>query len=221
MCYVTAQVTNNPCEVEFITSGYTYDISGAYNPKQDYSIKDQTGNTYYLNPCHNTIYPCDTPTPVCQLDSASRSHSLGTLNSSLNNPSAWQEFVNGAGFTVQYYSGDNGRTVILAYICSNATTPVLTFAGENPALNYHINIHTSYACPVNSTTNATVCCLYDNAKNASDYRTLCTTDGECPMISGWENSSNWNVNTCNSCFFHHAEAASTEHKKPKKHILNA
>jgi len=156
ICYSNLQSTNNACKVTFAKSGKSYDITNAYNPNSDYvSPKDTKGNIYYVAPCHNTKFVCSpSASPVCQLDGVNKPHSCGTLASSLNNANAWIELTPvGTGFTVHYTGGDNGRTSDLTFECGTAQTP--TFVGtpfEQPTLDYHLTLKTSYACATGTPT---------------------------------------------------------------------
>lgn len=198
--YVCGQITRDPCTVTFTKSGNSYNISGAYNPKQDYTFK-AFGNQYYISPCHNTHFVCTAPTPVCQSDVNNAYYSLGDLASSLNNPIDWSELMPiGTGFTVRYQYGSNGRQSMVTYVCDTNENVVISNITENPALTYNIVIQTGYACPINETTGA-LCCLYKNSENGTEYRTTCTSDGTCPGVPGWTNNSSWHVTSCNDCHF--------------------
>jgi len=155
-CYSNLQSTSNACKVTFAKSGKSYDITSAYNANTDFvSPKDSKGNIYYVAPCHNTKFVCSpSASPVCQLDGVNKPHSCGTLASSLNNAAAWIELTPaGQGFTVHYSGGDNGRTSDLTFQCGTATVPA--FVGtpyEEPTLDYHLTLKTSYACATGTPT---------------------------------------------------------------------
>jgi len=149
VCHSNLQTTNDACKVTFAKSGKSYDISQAYSTTDFISPKDGSGNIYYVAPCHNTKFTCSpSASPVCQVDGVNKPHSCGTLASSLNNAGAWVEATTvGQGFTVHYTGGDNGRNAELTYTCATNTIPV--FSGtpfEQPTLDYHLTLKTTYAC---------------------------------------------------------------------------
>jgi len=41
------------------------------------------------------------------------------------------------------------------------------------------------------------CCLYET--NNGENRTLCTTDANCPNITGWTLIGQWSVDSCANC----------------------
>jgi hypothetical protein len=40
------------------------------------------------------------------------------------------------------------------------------------------------------------CCLYERN---GEYRTVCTSDAQCPEIVGWSKAGNWGVDDCADC----------------------
>eukprot|EP01102_Stenamoeba_stenopodia_P012571 TRINITY_DN3990_c0_g1_i2.p1 TRINITY_DN3990_c0_g1~~TRINITY_DN3990_c0_g1_i2.p1 ORF type:complete len:336 (+),score=43.33 TRINITY_DN3990_c0_g1_i2:81-1010(+) len=122
----TAESSNAPPSYCLVTyDGVVYDLTSANNYVRDYVAYDIPNpklgpNTYYIQPCMNTILNCsglgNTPTPVCQKDWNGNYHSLGQLPTSTVLP---PEFDN-TTFIIEYTGGQQGRSVQIAFVC-NAT----------------------------------------------------------------------------------------------------
>jgi len=177
-----------------------------------------SGNTYYYRPCNIISNPqCQSDNPpddspaVCQKDSRKvpQFHDLG----SLTHPS-WSARSSGpeTGFVLLFSGGSEDRTADIEFIC-NTNAGIGTFATkqptEQPQHQYHFKWESAYACPVNGSSNGTVCCSYtSNARQSSSFRkaprdtrhTCATGDQQCPFNMGtFTYTGNVTVPSCDQC----------------------
>jgi len=132
-----------------------YDLSGANQKGSDYNVKDNAGNTYFVQPCQYTVYGCEDdmsqgssyPTMFCQLDGGLKNHSLGNV---LVGPSWTELSPPGTGIQVNITGGDNGRTGGIACSCSRTASGTSILPGslqELPNKLYVITLVSKSCCP--------------------------------------------------------------------------
>jgi len=147
------------CSMEL--EGTTYDLTSANKDGQDYVAYDvpkpsKKPNTYYFQPCQNTIQSCvnNPASPVCQNDTNGNFHSCGLLasqnitgiNSTIVNAMGQNITANTTIVTI-YTGGQNGRASAILMICDETTTgAVKGQVIQIGASTYYIPFHTQYAC---------------------------------------------------------------------------
>ena len=44
------------------------------------------------------------------------------------------------------------------------------------------------------------CCYYEKKDQSGRTKTICTSDGDCPVLAGWDLIGSWSVESCDVCF---------------------
>jgi len=100
------------------------DISSYDSSDTDVPLTDSSGNSYYIQPCHNT-QACSGKTgvgesPLCQKDGGGAYHGCGTIASALEGA------LVGGGYWIYYTNGDSTnqgpRTANISCVCAPTVT---------------------------------------------------------------------------------------------------
>jgi len=190
------------------TDGSKYDLSQmtAQPGGNDYTWKDSRFN-YIVNICGPVVSTasCGKPSStVCQFPGP---QCCGTIS-----PMSFQDGEKGprTGVTITYGGGDTStcpagasrQTVVYVTCNPTAGKGIITTVTESPACLYKVWMESQYACPQGSPPppNGNLCCLYSQVAN-NGTRAICTSNAQCPDLTGFTKLGYWAVKACTDCAF--------------------
>jgi len=172
----------------------------------DYTWKDSKFS-YIVNICGAVVSTasCGKPSStVCQFPGP---QCCGTLT-----PMSFQDGEKGPkmGVTITYGGGDtstcpsgSSRQTFVYVSCNpSAGKGTITNVTESSACVYKVWMQSKFACPQGTPPppGGNLCCLYSQV-GTNTTRAVCTSNVQCPDLTGFTKMGNWGVTECTDCTF--------------------